>query len=230
VPKIYLMGHSWGSFIGIQAVARAPQLFHAYVGVGQVCSQLRSEAEAYAYLVEELPRAGRARLARRTAAAPPPTGVPLSKAYLRLRDPAMHQLGVGTTRDMRSVVTGVFLQVWRTPAYTVREKVDLWRGKWSPWSTALWNQMLAADVVVTVPRVEVPVHLFHGRHDRTCSYLQAKAYYDRLVAPVKGFYTFPESAHSPVFEEPARSRFLLLADVLHGTAEHSDPDTGTSTG
>ncbi len=40
VPKIYLMGHSWGSFIGIQAAARAPQRYHAYIGVGQLCRQL----------------------------------------------------------------------------------------------------------------------------------------------------------------------------------------------
>ena len=105
VPKIYLMGHSWGSFVGIQAVARAPQRYHAYIGVGQLCRQLASEAEAYAYLAEEFPRRGLTRLARRIAAAPPPTGIPLSKAYLRLRDPALHQMGAGTTRDMRSVLT-----------------------------------------------------------------------------------------------------------------------------
>lgn len=30
--KIYLMGHSGGTFIGIQVAARAPQLYHAYFG------------------------------------------------------------------------------------------------------------------------------------------------------------------------------------------------------
>ncbi|MEY4550415.1 MAG: hypothetical protein RL685_6610 [Pseudomonadota bacterium] len=34
--KIYLMGHSGGSFIGIQAAARAPELYHAYIGVAQM--------------------------------------------------------------------------------------------------------------------------------------------------------------------------------------------------
>ena len=33
--KIYLMGHSWGSFIGIQAAARAPESFYAYIGIAQ---------------------------------------------------------------------------------------------------------------------------------------------------------------------------------------------------
>ena len=69
--------------------------------------------------------------------------------------------------------------------------------------------------------------LFHGRHDRTCSYRQAQSFCDQLDAPVKGFYTFSESAHSPVFEEPAHARLLLMTDVLHSTAEHCDTATTT---
>lgn len=50
--KIYLMGHSFGSFIGIQAAARAPQLYIAYIGVAQVSQQLNSEKLAYKYIME----------------------------------------------------------------------------------------------------------------------------------------------------------------------------------
>jgi hypothetical protein len=34
--KIYLMGHSGGTFIGIQAAAQAPELYYAYIGVAQM--------------------------------------------------------------------------------------------------------------------------------------------------------------------------------------------------
>jgi hypothetical protein len=44
-----------------------------------------------------------------------------------------------------------------------------------------------------------------------------KDYFDKLRAPVKGFYTFEQSAHSPVFEEPQRAREILQGDVLAGT-------------
>lgn len=38
--KIYLMGHSWGSFIAIEAAQKAPELYEAYIGVGQITNQI----------------------------------------------------------------------------------------------------------------------------------------------------------------------------------------------
>ena len=38
--KIYLLAHSGGSFIGIQAAARAPELYHAYIGMAQMAYQI----------------------------------------------------------------------------------------------------------------------------------------------------------------------------------------------
>jgi hypothetical protein len=42
------------------------------------------------------------------------------------------------------------------------------------------------------------------------------------VAPVKGFYTFEQSAHSPMFEEPGKMRRILREDVLAGTNHLAD--------
>jgi pimeloyl-ACP methyl ester carboxylesterase len=49
--KIYLMGHSWGSYIAIQAAAKSPELYHAYIGVGQISNQMESEKIAYEYMI-----------------------------------------------------------------------------------------------------------------------------------------------------------------------------------
>ena len=74
--------------------------------------------------------------------------------------------------------------------------------------------MLSTDLSTAVPEVKLPVYLLHGRFDYTCSYREAKSYFDKLKAPVKGFYTFERSAHSPMFEEPERTRLILREDVL----------------
>lgn len=220
--KIYLLGHSNGSLIAIQMAARAPELFHAYIGVAQVTHQLRSEQESYRTMVEESRRRGEHGLAVRLEVAGAPETTPLPDAYLSLRDEAMHTLGGGTTRDMHSVITGVFLAVWRHRSYTATEKLNLWRGKWSPTSRRLWNETLTTDLFEEGLRLPIPVYLFHGRHDLTVSYRLARSYAETLSAPVKGFYTFEHSAHSPVFEEPDRTHMILRNDVLTGTTSLRD--------
>jgi pimeloyl-ACP methyl ester carboxylesterase len=222
--KIYLMGHSWGSLLGIQAAARAPERYHAYIGVAQIANQLQSESLAYAHMLKLARKTGNQKLVRKLEAAPPTTTAPLPDAYMALRDEAMHTLGVGTTHDMKSVVTGVFLQVWQDPEYTLREKINVWRGKWSPSSKTLWNQMLATDITAAVPELQIPVYFLHGIYDYTVAYPLTKAYFAQLRASLKGFYTFDQSAHSPIFEEAEKTRRILREDVLAGVTSLADTE------
>lgn len=213
--KIILLGHSWGSFLGIQVAARRPDLFRAYIGMGQISHQLHAEVAAHEYLVEAYRARGDAAMVRRLEAAPVSLEVGPSDAWMRLRDAAMHEAGVGTTRDMRSVITGVFLPSWTSRAYTLAEKVAIWRGK--AWSRRLlWDELLRTDLTLLVTRLDLPVYFWVGRHDQTTGYDLARDYFGRIEAPVKGFYTFEESAHSPLHEEPAWAREILRQDVLLG--------------
>ena len=223
-PKIYLMGHSWGSYIGIQAAAQSPELYHAYIGVGQLTHQIESEQLAYAYALEQYRARGDTRMVRKLEAAPPSQTAPLPAEYMALRDAYMHGIGIGTTRDMDSVITGIFLPSWQFREYTLGEKVSLWRGKFYSRSPefGLWDTMLTADMSQKVPRLELPAYFFHGLYDYTCSYSLAKAYAETLSAPLKGFYTFAESAHSPMFEEPEKMRQILRQDVLTGSNALAD--------
>jgi pimeloyl-ACP methyl ester carboxylesterase len=220
--KIYLMGHSWGSFIGIQAAARAPELYHAYIGVAQMTNQLRSEFIAYNYMLALAKERNNTKLLRKLQAAPPTPAPPLPDAYMALRDEAMHSLGVGTTHDMRSVVSGVFVPVWLDNDYTLRERLNIWRGKWSPHTRRLWNEMLTVDIPTLAPQLALPVYLLHGIHDYTVSYDLAKDYLSHLHAPRKGFYTYTHSAHSPIFEEPQKTHRILCEDILPGVTTLAD--------
>jgi pimeloyl-ACP methyl ester carboxylesterase len=211
--KIYLMGRSGGTFFGLQVAARAPQLYHAYIGVGQITHQIASEKLAYNYMLQRYKDEGNAKMARRLEEAPLGDTAPLPDAYMRVRDVAMHELGVGTTRDMHSVITGMFLQSLLSREYTLSEKIGMWRGKIFSGSR-LWNTQLSTDLTKKVTQLELPVYFFHGVYDYTVSYPLAKAYYQQLDAPVKGFYTFTQSAHSPHFEEPQKVREIMRADVL----------------
>ena len=221
--QIYLMGRSGGTFIGIQAAARAPEKYRAYIGVAQMSYQLRSEQLAHDYMLERFRAQGNADMVRKLEAAPIVDSVPLPEAYNSVRDVAMHDLGIGTTHQMRSIVTGLLLESFRSPEYTLGEKIGMWRGKIFSGSR-LWSTELATDLTKEVARLEIPVYFFHGTYDYTVSYPLAKAYYDQLDAPLKGFYTFEQSAHSPLFEEPAKTCEIMRADVLTGEKGLADPE------
>ena len=226
--RVYLLGHSGGSFIGIHAAARSPERYHAYIGVAQMSAQLRSEKLAYDYMLEQFRARRDAAMVRRLEAAPVTLAGGTPPAYLALRDVAMHQLGIGTTHEMRSIVTGLILPSLAYPGYTPREKVNLWRAKRRAGVSALWADMLATDLAERVPELAVPVYFLHGVHDYTCSYPLARAYLAGLRAPLKGFYSFQDSAHSPMFEEPARTVRICRQDVLRGRAELADRDPAES--
>jgi pimeloyl-ACP methyl ester carboxylesterase len=76
--------------------------------------------------------------------------------------------------------------------------------------------MLSTDLSKEVTELSIPVYFFEGIYDYTCSYTLAKEYFDQLKAPIKGFYTFEQSAHSPLFEEPEKMGRILQEDILAG--------------
>ncbi|MAT45634.1 MAG: alpha/beta hydrolase [Anaerolineaceae bacterium] len=222
--KIYLMGHSWGSYIGIQAAAQKPDLYYAYIGIGQLSYQIKSEQMAYAYALEQYERIGNKKMVKKLEAAPPTNTVPLPRSYEILRDEYMHGIGIGTTRDMKSVITGLFFPSWQFRGYTLGEKVNLWRGKIFSRSPqfGLWDKMQMTDMSQKVPELEVPVYFLHGIYDYTCAYPLALDYFEKINAPLKGFYTFDQSAHSPIFEEPEKTLKILQEDVLAGKINLAD--------
>lgn len=220
--KIYLMGHSGGTFIGIQAAAQNPELYHAYIGVSQMTDQLLSEQLAYEYMLGEFRKNGDSRMAKKLERTPfsKSTGIP--DKYLALRDEAMHRLGIGTTHEMRSVFSGIFLESLKNPDYTLGEKFNLWRGKATSGVHPLWKNMIATDLAKVVTSLKIPVYFFHGIYDYTTNYDLAKDYFELLQAPVKRFYTFEQSAHSPFFEEPEKMKFILKTEIFGEIQSHSE--------
>jgi pimeloyl-ACP methyl ester carboxylesterase len=165
---------------------------------------------------------GDKKMVRKLEAAPVTMTGGTTVQYLALRDKAMHQLGIGTMHNMRSVITGIFFPSLQFREYTLKEKVNLWRSKANAGTSIVWTEILQTDLSETVPELDIPVYFLEGIYDYTCSYEEAKLYFQRLKAPVKGFYTFLESAHSPMFEEPEKVQRILQADVLAGLTNLSD--------
>lgn len=116
----------------------------------------------------------------------------------------MHRAGIGTTHKMKSVVTGIFIPVMQNTEYTLGEKINIWRGKAFSNSSVLHDELYGTDLSNTITKLEIPVYFFSGIYDYTVNHSMAEDYLKKIDAPVKGFYLFKESAHSPIFEEPKK--------------------------
>lgn len=225
--KIYLMGHSFGTCIGIQAAFRHPEFYHAYIAMSQIVNQSESEITAYQFMLEQYRQMNHGRMVKAFEKYQIAFSEMAYKEYCLspLRDHAMHNLGVGTMHTMKSVITGIFLPSLRCKVYTPLERLNIWRGKKFTVASPVGSDRMEFNAYAEVPYLEIPIYFFGGIYDYTCCYSLQKNYYETMKAPLKAFYTFKNSAHSPLWEEPVRSMQIIKRDIRKGQKELSDSGT-----
>jgi len=214
--KIYLMGHSFGTYVGLNAAYEYPELYHAYIAMSQLTDAKESEILAYNYMYEQYKSQGNEKMMKQFEEYPIAEFEDAFRAYSMsdLRDAAMHGLGVGTTHAMRSVIWGIFFPSLRCTVYTPMERINIWRGKAFAQTTSVAISARHFKAFEEIPEIDVPVYFFAGIYDYTVCYSLQKEYYEQIKAPLKAFYTFNNSAHSPLFEETEKSMEILSQDVL----------------
>lgn len=223
--KIYIMAHSGGTPIALLAIQKKPELFQAYIGMGQITNQAESEKMAYQFMLDKYTRnKNQKRVNELKKYAVLESDSNIASFYKSsIRDECMHELGIGTMHNMKSVFWDIFIPVWTCKAYTLREKINIWKSKFSflP-KTNLINEMLETDFTAKVPKLDIPVYFFSGNFDMTVNCKLSKSYLTKLDVTSKEFYTFNNSAHSPLFEEPALVRQIIETDILNGKNSLAD--------
>lgn len=223
--KIYIMAHSGGTPIALRAIQKEPVLFIAYIGMGQITNQAQSEKMAYKYMLERFTEKGNLRSVNELKKYPVLESDSNIASYYKsaIRDNYMHELGIGTMHQMKSVLWEIFIPVWTCKAYTLKEKINIWKSKFLllP-KTHLINEMLETDFTSKFPSLKIPVYFFSGKFDMTVNNDLSKAYLNKLNAPLKGFYTFKNSAHSPLFEEPELVKQIIETDILNNKINLAD--------
>jgi pimeloyl-ACP methyl ester carboxylesterase len=206
--KIYLLGHSWGSVLGTLTVQRHPELFHAYIGLGQVVNMKRNEEISYRFVVARAETEGNEEALRELG---------------EIRPPYRNQDELLTQRKWLSHYRGNFLPggvirklaaaVLLTPEYTLREKL-LYVGCLFNSVEHAWDDIEDIDFIETARQLDVPVYFFVGRHDYNTPFELVEEYVSVLDAPHKELVWFEESAHMACLEEPERFQDELINRVL----------------
>jgi len=205
--KVVLLGHSWGSVLGVLYATRHPDKVAAYVGVGQVADMAASEDASYAYVVAEAERRGhRKAIAAMKAIGPPPHEMKALAQQRRWLTALGGALGPGGSLMK---MTGRAL---RTPEASLWDVVRLVQG--SIFSTkAMWSQLTPVNLIRDAARFEVPVVLVLGRHDMQVAAPVSAAYFEAITAPAKTLVWMENSGHMPPFEEPEAFRRVMVETV-----------------
>lgn len=207
--KVVLMGHSWGSAVGLAVAVKRPDLLHAYVGIGQAIDFRENERVGMAWTIERAEREGNAQAVREVEALRPyPDGdFTIAKADAWRK----WSIGDGALAAYRDNADFYFESTRLSPDYTPAD-----REAWSDGSafsvTTLWPR-LAEVSFMDVRKVDVPLVFLLGRHDYTVPAPIAAAWLERVRAPRKQVVWFEHSAHLPMVEEPGRVFAALLEHV-----------------
>lgn len=208
--KIFLMGHSWGSLLGIITAYKHPELYHAYFGIGQVCHQFKGEKISYKWaLAQAIERNDTKSIKTLKKLTLPDSTASIDKwlKYLMMERRYVNLYGGGTTREIRGMWPLVKL-VMNSGIYTMSEKLNFMNA--SMFSLEhLWMDVIDTNLFHEIDSMSVPTYIFHGKFDYTTPYPLANDFYQQLKAPQKSFFSFENSAHSPIMEEPEKFNAIL---------------------
>ena len=210
--KIFVLGHSWGSLVGLSLAQRHPDWLYAYIGVGQIIAMKEGEKLSYDWTLAQARKAGNeAAIKELSAIAPYPEAdgsVPLDK----LGTERKWSIRFGALIHGRSSYDTLENTEKISPDYTEADfkAIDQGSGFTLP---KLLADLMSADFT-GVTRLDCPVLMFAGRTDYTTPQPLIERWIGKLSAPKKKLVWFEQSSHMIYEEEPGRFLVHLVEDAL----------------
>lgn len=188
--KIILVGHSFGTYLGSIMVTEKPEMFSAYVSIGQVVDNDKERVLQEKFVREKAKLTGRNEILEA-----------LDKPSKPNLEKWLFEFG-GELKNSQSF----FPLVWTgmlAPEYTLPEVLKVANGSSFSSSNMKYN-VLSNSIYNEITEYEIPVYFFVGRSDYTTPYELISEYYEMIKAPKKEIIYFEDSAHFPFFEEPVK--------------------------
>lgn len=194
--KLYLVGHSWGTYLGFHLADQHPQLLYAYVAISPLVDQVESERMVMNMLKEHAKQTSNERAAKELATVKVP--------FESLDDMLISRKWLYTYLN-QPVPDSVMVQV--------RAYLTLWADTW----LAVFNKASRHNLFNTLPKVDCPVYFFVGRNDYQTNATIAERYYHQLRASRKELFWFENSAHDIPSTEPEKMQDILIKKILPDT-------------
>ena len=199
--KIYLMGHSFGTYLGIKVIDKYPENYLAFIGIGQISNQLESEKLALDFMLQRATETNDKDALRQLKQFDKQAADFPTDDFFMTRSKLLNKYGYGMAHQNFSMTT-LIKDVMFFKGYTFSEKMGYIKG--SLLSGRLFDYTMKDNLFESSASLDVPVYIIHGKYDNVTSYVLAQEYLNKIEAPAKAFFTFENSAHAPFIEEPEK--------------------------
>lgn len=217
--RIYLMGESWGTILGVLAVRERPDLFHAWIGSGQMVDVVETDRAVYADLVDHADRMGDHDLAARLAGIgePPYRDIPWANANLLFWYELLYpDYTPSAGYRARGEASGLDPFGMLGSEYDAIAKTNVLRGLIDTFAV-LYPQLYGLDLRQEAARLDVPVWILDGAAELRGRREPMLEWYAALEAPEKHLVTFENAAHATAFEQADEVQRLLTDEILPAT-------------
>ncbi len=206
--KIFILGHSWGSVIGTMAAKQRPDLFHAYVGTGQVVSMIEGERIGYEQTLKlARVRGNKQAIAELEAIAPYPDQ---KFDGIEIRSKWISEFGQSYYGES-SLVGPILLKGLYSPDYTINDLSYFIRRPAPYW---FLDAMADIDLRRLGYDFDIPIIFMIGAHEWQTPYPLVQEYYEQIRAPYKNYIVFEESSHFPFMSDPDTFVKVLKEELL----------------
>lgn len=207
--KIFVLGHSWGSLLGITLAHNHPEWLYAYIGMGQMIDMQASERDSYEAALTAARAAHDAEAVKELEGIAPYPGGPVTFDKINIeRKWSVKYGGLSWNRDSYAYY---YRATELSPDYTDADLAAIDKGSLLSLSHLL--PTFSTFDYSHVTDFKCPIIIFNGRHDETVSAKVTAAWFAHVHAPVKKLVWFEHSAHMMQIEEPGRVLVHLVEDV-----------------
>ncbi len=206
--KLFLLGHSWGSALGIIFCQKYPNCIHKYFGVGQKGDWAKGELLSYKYVHSEATKMGDKKLIAKLNKIGKP---PYNFWNLTIQRNTLLNFNGAIYREKN--YSKLIRIAFRSKEYNILDAIKYALGLMF-YLKSFWKNLHEINLLEQVPELEVKVLFLIGRHDYQVPSECSKEYYEILKAPSKNWYWFEESAHNPMFEEPNKFTAILSEESI----------------
>ena len=216
VDKIYLVGQSWGSTLGVLTAQQAPELYEAFVGVGQMVSQRVTDQMFWEDTLAWAERTGNAALAEkmRSNGPPPYTNLIEYDSVIAYE----HDWNAYPEFDPNTEMPAILF----VPEYSWMDRMNAFRG-FLDTAGILYPQLQDIDFRADVASLRIPTVVVLGEHEARGRAVLAEEWFEMLDAPAKDMIVIPGGGHRAHFDQPA-----IFADIMRGVRDTSPVGEGSA--